>query len=163
MGFANQCNHLPCVTNRCAWLIDPCMISGFCRELDENCTLLGYYAASSDSFFPIFRDIISVPSSRLKMGRIEFSKNSVRNYHYLLRNNPEERKSDLLLFWSLILTSSVCLSPKTTKRFIPNLIGVNWHRFMPFIIFDCFIKPNFIIPLLRSLINSMCKTCDRFR
>jgi len=163
MGFANQCTDLLCVTNRCAWLIDPCVISGFCRELDENCALLGYYAASSGSFFPVFRDIISVTSSRLKMGPIEFSEKSVRNYYYLLRNNPEERNSDLLLFWSLILRSSVCLSPKITKRFIPNLIEVNWQRFMPFIIFICFIKPSFIIPLLRGLINSMWKTCDEFR
>ena len=39
------------------------MISGFCCILDENCALLGYYAASSGNFLPIFRDNLSDPSS----------------------------------------------------------------------------------------------------
>jgi hypothetical protein len=29
----------------------------------ENCALLGYYAASSGNFLPMFRDNLSVPSS----------------------------------------------------------------------------------------------------
>jgi len=41
-----------------------------------------------------------VPSSGLKgtlrMGRISCPETSVRNYHYLLRNNPEERISQML-------------------------------------------------------------------
>jgi len=28
-----------------------CVISGFHREVDENCVLLGYYVASSGNFF----------------------------------------------------------------------------------------------------------------
>jgi hypothetical protein len=32
------------------------MISGFHREVDEKCALLGYYAASSDYFLPTFRE-----------------------------------------------------------------------------------------------------------
>jgi hypothetical protein len=40
-------------------------ISGFRREVAENCALLGYYAASSGNF----------------------------SYHYSLRNNPEEESS----------------------------------------------------------------------
>ena len=45
------------------------MISGFCCEVAENCILLAYYAASSG------------------------------NFHYLLRNNPEDTvlKYDQLL------------------------------------------------------------------
>jgi hypothetical protein len=39
------------------------VISGFRREVDENYTLLRYYAASSGNFLPTFRDHISVPSS----------------------------------------------------------------------------------------------------
>ena len=34
-----------------------CVISGFRREVDENCADLGYYAASSGNFLPTFRDI----------------------------------------------------------------------------------------------------------
>jgi hypothetical protein len=64
----------------------PCVISGFRREGAENCALLGYYAASSGSFLPTFRDKLSVPSSGL-------SETSVRNNHYPPRNNPEERGS----------------------------------------------------------------------
>ena len=45
------------------------MISGFRREVDEKCVLLGHYAAISGNFLPIV----------------------VPNYHYSLRNNPEER------------------------------------------------------------------------
>jgi len=71
-----------------------CVISGFRREVDEKYALLGYYAASSGNFLPTFRDNLSVPSSiPLKMGPISCPETSVRNYHYLLRNNPEERSS----------------------------------------------------------------------
>jgi hypothetical protein len=39
-------------------------ISGFRREVDENCVLLGYYAASSGDSLPTFRDNLSVPVHR---------------------------------------------------------------------------------------------------
>ena len=32
----------------------------------ENCALLGYYAAISDTFLPMLRDNLSVPSSEFK-------------------------------------------------------------------------------------------------
>jgi hypothetical protein len=38
-------------------------ISGFRREVDKNCALLGYYATSSNSL-PTFRGNLSVPSER---------------------------------------------------------------------------------------------------
>ena len=41
------------------------MISGFRRDVDEICDLLGYYAALNVSSAPTFRDNLSVPSSRL--------------------------------------------------------------------------------------------------
>jgi hypothetical protein len=72
------------------------IISGFRREADENCALLGYYAANSGDSLSTFRDDLSVPYSRIKMGLIGCTKTSKRNYHYSLRNNPEERSS--LLF-----------------------------------------------------------------
>jgi hypothetical protein len=40
-----------------------CVISDFLREVDDNCTLMGYYAASRGNFLPTFRDNLSVPSS----------------------------------------------------------------------------------------------------
>jgi hypothetical protein len=39
------------------------VISGFPREVDENCALLGHYAASSGNSLPTFRNNLSVTSS----------------------------------------------------------------------------------------------------
>jgi len=36
------------------------VISDLCLEVDEICTLLGYYAASSGNFLPTFQDNLSV-------------------------------------------------------------------------------------------------------
>jgi hypothetical protein len=44
----------------------PCMISGFRRDVDEICTLLGYYAALSGSPVATFRGNQSVPPSRAR-------------------------------------------------------------------------------------------------
>jgi hypothetical protein len=42
------------------------MISGFCCEVAENCTVLGYYAVSNGNFSLTFWDSLSVPSSVFK-------------------------------------------------------------------------------------------------
>jgi hypothetical protein len=39
------------------------VISGLRREVDENCVLLGCYAANSSNFLPTFRGNLSVPFS----------------------------------------------------------------------------------------------------
>jgi len=44
----------------------------------ENCALLGYYAASSGNYLQIFRDILSVPSSR-----VEYPKRKAGNLVYI--------------------------------------------------------------------------------
>jgi hypothetical protein len=90
------------------------VISGLRREVDENCAILGHHAASSGNFLPTFRDNLSVPSSRVKkMGPIFCLGTSVWNYHYSLRNNPEER-STLCLF--------VCLFVRLFVRSFVRLI-----------------------------------------
>jgi hypothetical protein len=61
------------------------MISGFCRQVDENCILLSYYAASSGNFLPTFRNNLAVPSSVFK--------------------NPK----GILLFGKVHTTSKLCL------------------------------------------------------
>jgi hypothetical protein len=43
-----------------------CVISGFGCDVDEICALLAYYAALTGSSVRTFRNIISVPSSRVK-------------------------------------------------------------------------------------------------
>ena len=69
-----------------------CEISGFIREVDENCALPGYYAACSGNSLSTFRDNIgSEISAPLKTGLIGCPGTSVRNYHYTLRNSLEER------------------------------------------------------------------------
>jgi len=62
------------------------IISRFRRKVAENYVLPGYYAASSGNSLPTFRDNLSVPSSR-------FKEYWPLNYHYSLRNNPEEHSS----------------------------------------------------------------------
>jgi hypothetical protein len=42
-----------------------CAISDFHREVDENCTVLGYHASSIGNFLPTFRDKLLVPPSGL--------------------------------------------------------------------------------------------------
>jgi len=69
-----------------------CMISGFRHEADENCVLLGYYTASSSNCLTTYQDNLSVPSSRVK-NPIGSPETLIRNYHYLLHNNPEECSS----------------------------------------------------------------------
>jgi hypothetical protein len=80
------------------------MTSGFCREVDEFCVLLGFYAVYGGNSLPTCQHNISVPSSgvkksviyrRLKMGPIVCTEMAVRDYHYTLRNNPGEPRSEL--------------------------------------------------------------------
>jgi hypothetical protein len=69
------CWRIPCVMPRRipstsiriqhSWL----MISGFRRDVDETCALLGYYAASCGNCLLTFRENVSVPSSRVKSPR----------------------------------------------------------------------------------------------
>jgi len=73
-----------------------CVTSGFHREADENRALLGYYAASSGNFLPTFWVNLSVPSSQVKLETIGCPETPVRSFHYLPRNNPEQRSSQEL-------------------------------------------------------------------
>jgi hypothetical protein len=42
------------------------VISGFRREVDENCVLLCYYAVGGGNYVPTIRDNQSVPSAGVK-------------------------------------------------------------------------------------------------
>jgi hypothetical protein len=50
-------------------LFETAMISGFRRDADEICALIGYNAASGGNPLPTFRDNVSVPSSSLKKSK----------------------------------------------------------------------------------------------
>ena len=67
---------------------EDCLISGFRREGGDNCSLLGYYAASSGNFLATFRENLSVPSPRVKKPKMKAVKPSTRFiYIYIYYNN----------------------------------------------------------------------------
>jgi hypothetical protein len=87
------------------------VLSGFRRDMEEICDLLGYYAALSSSSVPTFRDNRSVPSSRvkkskfswpLKMGLIRCPETSVVDNHSTLRNIEEKHRHEVKVKWSFI-------------------------------------------------------------
>ena len=88
------------------------MIAVFRREVDENSSLLGYYAASSGNLLPTFWGNLSAPSSGVVMEPIGCPETSVRNY-YSLHNNPAERSSHLL--W----VDSRAIRVKITASYLP--------------------------------------------
>ena len=111
-----------------------------------NCAALDYYPVSSGNFLSTFQDNQSVPSSwlknqrglldswTLKMGLICCPKMSVRNYHYLLCNNPEECSFHLLHCGSL----KSCMAFKLrlehavftdfTSIYVNNYVLTLWSR-----------------------------------
>ena len=62
------------------------MISGFHHKVNENCAPLGYYTESSGNSFPLFWGNLWVPLRGWDQQVV-----LLRNYHYSLCNNPEER------------------------------------------------------------------------
>jgi hypothetical protein len=74
------------------------VITGFHRKVIKKSALPGHYTANSGNSLPTFRDNLLGPSSRLKARPLGCTKASARNYHYSLRNDPEERSSVLIQF-----------------------------------------------------------------
>ena len=70
-----------------------CVMWGFRCEADENCVLVGHYAASSGSSFRRFGTTRPSEFLTLKMVLIGCLETSLRNCHYSLRNDPGERNS----------------------------------------------------------------------
>jgi hypothetical protein len=75
--------------------LNRCVLLGFSCETDDNWALLSYYAASSGNLYPTLRDNQSClfNSWTLVMEPIGCPEKLVRNYHYWLRNDSEERSS----------------------------------------------------------------------
>ena len=71
------------------------MISGFRHEIDDNCALLGCYAASSGNPLTTFRDNLYI----IKMEWVGCPETSVRKYHFSLRNSQEDCSSHQLDTW----------------------------------------------------------------
>jgi hypothetical protein len=53
-------------------LVRFCVISGFRRDVDEICALLGCYAALSGSSVPTFRNNLSISSSRVWKSKMDY-------------------------------------------------------------------------------------------
>ena len=86
-----------------------CGVSGFCCEVDENCTLLGHYAVTSGNF--LYRLFGTTYRSLLRRsGRWDRGcpKTLARNYRYSLRNNHEERSSKFGLIAAWEFTPEGC-------------------------------------------------------
>jgi hypothetical protein len=63
----------------------------------NGCAILQYYVASDGNMSPMFRDNVSVPSSKVKkskkMGPIRCPETTVKDYHSTLRKAPEDRRA----------------------------------------------------------------------
>jgi hypothetical protein len=122
------------------------VFSRFRRDVDENCALLGYYAPSSGNPLPTFRDNVSVPSSRikkskkqrgpLKMGPIRCPETSVKDYHSMVRNSREKRRSQAAVCWSLYfiwtpvyvqVQLTICTVSSDLRRIIRS-VATAWVR-----------------------------------
>ena len=139
-------------------------ISDFHREGDENCALLGYYATCSGNLLPTFRDNLSGPIFRGQEFFIpgDGLVRSVINYHYSLRNNPEEFSSRLLrggslkshIFWECVC-SLCCTACKAHASYYVVICGPNGST----IPFPCYIINGTIFEenyWLYSVIFSFC-------
>jgi len=100
--------------------------------VEENCALLGYYAAISGNSLPTSRDNLWVPSSggqeSLKILPIDFPATSVRNYHHALHNIPEELRSQ---YNHLLLKQFIVLQEKIVRDLTKVRTGcdcVLWYR-----------------------------------
>jgi hypothetical protein len=60
---------------------------------DKNCAIMGYYEANSSNSLPTFQDNLLFGFLILEDGNENCPETSARNYHYSLRNKPEERSS----------------------------------------------------------------------
>lgn len=97
---------------------------------NEKCAVLGCYAGNTGNLFPTFRDSLSIKFlvSRIKqnMSPIACSDTSVKNYHYSLRNNQEDRssqyprsaESEFPVFARSILHTHVHIKRQTQRKWL---------------------------------------------
>ena len=144
------------------------VISGLHREVDENCALLRYYAASSGYSLPTFRDNLSSrlqDSWHLKMEPVGCAETSVRNYHHSLRSDLQDRssrvprffprvKSTEAWFWShLHLALRLRIRSVLPPLPLPVcLLGVDGDKFTFFKnLFTCVFSCSFYSVLVRTV------------
>jgi hypothetical protein len=91
VNSTNRKNYIKCIITLCVFncgcskaqclariliQVRSCVVWGFRREVDKNCALLSYYAASSGNFLPPFRDNLSVQFSKNDDGTDRLSRNA---------------------------------------------------------------------------------------
>ena len=94
MSFKNVVKGFRISSPNLSLLYTPYVVSGFLREADDICAILGYYVAYGGNSLTTFREKLSV----LEVGPIGCPETSVRNYQPTLRNIPEERRSYICYF-----------------------------------------------------------------
>jgi hypothetical protein len=67
-----------------SYFFKSCVISGFCHDVDENCALLGYYAASNGNHLLTFQDNIMAPPSKVRKSKKK--RNPARQYTVYIGN-----------------------------------------------------------------------------
>ena len=106
--------------------------SGFRREMDENCALLGCYIANSGNSLPTFRNNFSAPSLRpflkmgpafLKVGTIGCPETSLKNYHYFLPNSPDESSSHI---WTKAVHTPFIRTLPFINNYLPRVTWCVW-------------------------------------
>jgi hypothetical protein len=89
----------------------------FCVDM-QTCRYCETYWCLGTAFLWVVtqRDVVIWDSRTLSLGPIVCLESSVRNYHYSLSNNPEERSSQLLRAGSLKSRLSVLCSEMHVKQ-----------------------------------------------
>jgi hypothetical protein len=112
-------------------------LSSFRLEVNENCALLGHYAASVGNSIPTFRDNPSIRPARVKDvlgfltvadGPLGCPATSVRNCHYSTRNGPEESNSRDFFFYTLKYSSDLSQPFRYKTPYDDRCALFNSHR-----------------------------------
>jgi hypothetical protein len=89
------------------------VISGFRRDVDEICALLGYYAASTGNPLPTFRDNVLVPTSRvkksMKKNRVGSLKSRIVHLNGEAKLRQLQRLQSKFVYKSVVATVCVCV------------------------------------------------------
>jgi hypothetical protein len=135
------------------------MTSGFRHKVNENCTLLGYYAVSSSNQLLKFQYNLLVPSLGDKMGWTRCPETLARNYYYMLHSDREERSSKLLL--SVQTSGCHHMSQFEYKCCINNSIlsNISMHALMSYktaLMSECLITYCTAVRAITIMYGSMC-------
>ena len=113
-----------------------CVISGFRRDIYENCSLLGNYAANNGDSLPTFRDNLSVPSefTLVECGRMRYSASSAAGRPVNQSSIPGRSRGVPLLQnlgvqpESCLLSTGVVMHPRRCRPVASNIVDALYHK-----------------------------------